>query len=179
MLHLLPEEHKKKVFAEYRKRLGIVTCLFAVSLSVAGIILLIPSYMVAYDRYAEVVSKKQSTDSKISTMSNDTTGDIVKSITNTAIALAPLGATQNATDVFTKLFSEVGTGVRIIHLSYLLNTDGTLTLNVAGTASTRDNLIAFAGNLTRSNYFTGAIVPLSSLRSDKDIGFEFKLGVKK
>ena len=178
MLHLLPEQHKKKVLAEYRKRVGIVASIFAIFLSVAGIVLLIPSYTTAHNRYDEAASKKDEASMKLAAMSNDTTGDIVKNITDIAVALAPLGASQGATDVFNNLLSQVGQGVHIIHLGYTLNSDNTLTLDVGGLATTRDSLIGFVNTLTQSGYFIGASVPLSSLVRDKDISFQLKLGVK-
>ena len=166
------------ILNEYRKRLGVLAGFSIVLLMIAGIIFLVPSYMVAEEKFNKVDIRKNELTARLSALSGDKTGDIVKGITEKTSALSPLGAEQNASKVFDALTSRISSGIVVSHFGYLVNSDKTVTADIGGTASGRDTLIAFTNILSSSNVFTGAKLPLSTLTSDKNIDFVFKLGVK-
>lgn len=178
MLHLLPPSQKKMILNEYRKRLAVLACTFVILLAVAGMILLIPSYIAAKDKFTKIDDRKQLLISQIAALSTEKTGGIVNDIAEKTTALSPLGAKENASNVFDALISRVNPGIVIGHYGYLLNSDKTLTFDVGGAAASRDSLISFTNVLAGSNVFTGAKLPLSTLRSERNIDFIFKLGVK-
>ncbi|MES3006073.1 MAG: hypothetical protein V4664_03950, partial [Patescibacteria group bacterium] len=175
MLHLLPEHQKNMIIAEYHKRLGIMACLFVIVTAMAGFVLLLPSYIAAHGRLAEVEEKRNEVEKRLAQISTNTNGDAVKDVSDKIVALAPLGADTNASTVFDQFLSIVIPGIQISHLGYAEKVDKTITLNVDGTSLNRDALVAFADILNKSGKFSGAHVPLSSLRTDKNIGFSFKL----
>jgi hypothetical protein len=177
MLHLLPPDQKKKVLTEYRKRLAIASCLGVSAVIICGFVFLLPSYMLAYSRYSIVADKKASVDSQLATLSGNSTNDVVKNITDEISALSPLGASENASQVFDSLNALVPTGITIDKMGYTLNADESITLDVGGNATTRDELVSFTQSLSDSGKFTNTDVPLSLLRTDKDIPFTLKLGV--
>ena len=166
------------ILNEYRKRLAVLACTFVILLAVAGMILLIPSYIAAKDKFTKIDDRKQLLISQIAALSTEKTGGIVNDIAEKTTALSPLGAKENASNVFDALISRVNPGIVIGHYGYLLNSDKTLTFDVGGAAASRDSLISFTNVLAGSNVFTGAKLPLSTLRSERNIDFIFKLGVK-
>lgn len=178
MLHLLPEQQKKKIIAEYVKRLGIVWCLFIIGIFVSGVVLLIPSYIITSSRFYKVDSEKQQVENQLNNVSGDNSAGTMTLVSNKIAILSPLGAKENASDVFEKFNNLMIDGVKIKHYGYLLNSDSSITLDIEGVADNRDVLLAFADTIEDSGFFTGAEVPLSSLRSDQSIPFNFKLKVK-
>ncbi len=163
--------------SEYHKRLGITVCLFVIGIALGGIVLLLPSYIVARSRFVNVEFRTKELEGKLAEIRDKDSANEVKNVADKIAALAPLGASENATTVFARFNTTLTSGIRITQYIYTLNDDKSITLNVLGTASNRDALVAFTDSVNRSKLFTGARVPLSSLRSDNDIRFEFKLGV--
>lgn len=166
------------ILNEYRKRLAVLCSTFIILLSIAGMILLIPSYMIAKEKFAKIDDKKNLLVSEIAALSGDKTGDIVNNIAEKTASLSPLGAGQNASSVFDALTTRVNAGITVNHYGYVLNNDKSVTFDIGGAASNRDSLIAFTNTLAGSNVFTGAKLPLSTLRSERNIDFVFKLGIK-
>lgn len=177
MLHLLPEQQKKKVLVEYQKRLGITVCLFVIGISIVAMIFLLPSYIAARNRYVKIETKKLTVENRLAQISSRDSGNIVKEVSDRIAALAPFGATTEASTVFDRFLLLLTPGIQLNHMGYLANPDKTTSLVVDGTASSRDALLAFSNSINSSGQFGGARVPLSSLRSDRNIGFKFELTV--
>jgi hypothetical protein len=178
MLHLLPEHQKEIVLAEYHKRLGVVMCLFVIGITVTGGVLLLPSYIVAQGKYSKVLQKKASIEAQLKQISSDDTGGAVKDVNNKIAALTPERKVNEASALFDRFDTLLRSNIKIEHYKYFVNTDGSITFVVDGIATNRDSLIAFADAVNKSGTFSGAVVPLSSLRSDKDVSFTFNLKVK-
>ncbi len=165
------------VLVEYQKRLALLGCLFVLTTVVIGSVLLLPSYLIGHGRLSEVEQKQKDIEQKLAVLNAGTTGDIVKDMTEKSIALAPLGAKSNTSILIDALNKVTIPGILIDHYGYTLNADKTLTFDISGIASTRDVLLAFSDALNKSNVFTGANVPLSSLRDQHSVAFTFKMGV--
>lgn len=178
MLHLLPEQQKKAVLSEYRKRLGIVSSLFIIFLSVTGSILMLPSYIYSQTRYSDVKQAKRTTDQKLAEQQGDKVAEIVKAITDNIDALQPLGASDLPSDVFKRLVANIQSGIGLTHITYKVETDGKINLQIIGKATARKDLTEFIRTLQADKYFEGAKLPLSNFTRERDIDFMFTVKVK-
>lgn len=178
MLHLLPEQHKKGVLIEYRKRLVIVSCLFVVALALIGTALLTPSYIYSSQRHSEIERAKNQLAQGLQTQEGDQVAETVKNINNNIEALQPLGAKQLPTEVVKHLVSETAGGITLISLVYDIDDHNNVTLDVTGKADARNDLTMFVKTLQLDPYFVGAKLPLSNFTRERNIDFNMKLEVK-
>ncbi|MEN9649121.1 MAG: hypothetical protein RL094_88 [Candidatus Parcubacteria bacterium] len=178
MLHLLPEQQKKTVLSEYRKRLSIVTAISLSCIGVVGIMLLIPSYIYSQEHFNEVKKVKTALVDALEKQTGDKTAETVKNITENIAALQPLGSTELPSYVIDRVISRASSGIKIMQYAYKLEVNNTLSFLVVGRADTRNDLTQFIKVLQGDPYFEGAKLPLSSFTRERNIDFQFLMNVK-
>lgn len=178
MLHLLPDHQKRLVLKEYHQRVTIVMCWLIGGLAFLGILMLIPAYAFTHNQYTIIETTKQTLDKNIAAQGGDETAEVVKKINASLAALAPLGSKEQPSDVFDRIISKAGGGIRLTHFTYSFGTDGKLRVTVVGIASNRFDLTAFVNELQKDSYFEGLQVPLTSYTKETNLDFSFDLIVK-
>ncbi len=98
MLHLLPQNHKKIVLKEYRKRLLIVISISVICICVSGIIFLLPSYIFSKLRYQDVNDRENAIQASILASQKSVDASVANKISQGIAVLKPLGATSPSTD---------------------------------------------------------------------------------
>lgn len=180
MLHLLPEDQKTEIRNEYRMRLGILAALCVIIVAIVGIVFLVPSYVTAHQAYMVVSLKKTNLDKLIAEQQGGAKGDVLKKIDEGLSVLAPLGSTHTAGEVFDRILSHTdGVSLVIQNLSYVLNTDKTVSVGVSGVAQTRDDLSSFSQDIKSDGYFKNISLPLSSFTKQTNVDFSIKMSVQK
>lgn len=178
MLHLLPKNHKKLVHAEYRKRLGVVIGASVAIICILGIIFLLPSYFISNVRYQDIKTKEATIQTSIASYQTGADGETIKKISDGLIALKPLGSTTTASEAFKRFLFDIGNqSIKVSFIDYVLNSDNSVTLDVAANAATRDDLQTFIDVLKNDKYFSGVSLPLSDFVKDKDLDFSLKIKV--
>jgi len=180
MLHLLTEEHKKKVTTEYNRRVGIVISAVAVILSVASVAMLLPSYLMVHSRYAEAQAEKQDVEGKIAARQNDTSATSIQSVTTSIAALRMFSTKVEPSVLMVRLVADKPRGVSITHIAYVPQNPGqsaSSSLEIVGRSDTRSDLVLFSQQVKSDRAFSGIDVPLSSFARDTNIDFTMKATV--
>lgn len=175
MLHLLTEEHKKKVLNEYRKRVVVVLCVCVLGAIFVSAIFVIPAYFISYGRYSEVTNIKKTLEKEISLNESESTAQSIKDISDSIQALGMFDGKGSVLFLIKRVVSEKPNGIRINHISYLPGEAGTTAIDLAGVADTRQNLVNFSERLKKDKAFTSINVPLSNFAKDKNIDFSMKI----
>jgi hypothetical protein len=175
MLHLLTEEHKKKVLNEYRKRVVVVLCACILGAIVVSAIFIIPAYFMSYSRYSEVTTMKKALDKEIQENESESTAQSIKDITASLQALQMFEGKNSVLFLIKKVTAAKPRGVRVNRISYLPGEAGSTAIDIAGTADTRQNLVNFSDKLKKDKSFTSVTVPLSSFAKERNIDFSMKI----
>jgi hypothetical protein len=174
MLHLLPEYQKKKVIAEYRLRLSVVSILLlAVSILIFAVFLM-PSYVYLYSAKSELAARKSGLSSIIQArsggISNKTGIDVPKSIA----ALIPMSGSLEPISYMDQLVS-TSPAVHVTSYFFAPVSGGRIGVMISGMADNRESLAAYADDLDKK--FGGVKLPLSSLAKQSNIPFDFRFEV--
>lgn len=179
MLHLLTEEHKKKVSTEYAYRVGVVVSCAVIVLSAVSFGFLYPTYAITHNGYAEALRQETDITAKIAERQNDTSADSVKGISTSIAALRMFNNETDPVNVVSRVINKKPRGVSIIHVSYQNagGGKGSPTLNIIGKSDTREHLVTFSQQVRSDTTFVSADVPLSAFAREKDIDFSMKVVV--
>ncbi|MDD5050630.1 MAG: hypothetical protein PHV93_02715 [Candidatus Pacebacteria bacterium] len=173
MLDFLPKEIKHLLKGEYALRVATLGLLLSFVLFLLYASFLLPSFFlsrvkenVAVSRAEPVLSSEDMRKSK--SLQEDlltVKKNLVSLKVNTATSTLPLPI-----DVIDAVLVRP-LGIKINALSYDEATSGTGSLNVTGTASSRDILVAYVKMVQGQRFFTKVDFPISNLASEKDINF--------
>lgn len=178
MLHLLTEEHKKKVSKEYARRVWIVVSVIITALLFVSFAFLYPTYRMSHGRYAEILDQKKDIDTKIAVRQNDTSVDSVASISTSISALRMFNNEQDPATLITTLLAQKPKGVAIVRISYQSSPKAGVTrIELSGKSDTREHLVLFSQQVKNSKLFINVDVPLSSFAREKDIDFSMRVTV--
>ncbi len=175
MLNLLPEEQKKKVTAEYSKRIWIVVCLGIVAVVAVSATFLIPVYVMAHGTYAEFLNEKKELDSRIAASERDTSAESVKDIAGAIQVLKQYNVVLPPTKLIESIVKSRVPGMRIFHIAYTPSQNDPAAIDVTGRAVTRAALVAFSENLKANPDFLSVSIPISNFAKEKNIEFSAKL----
>lgn len=179
MLNLLPFIENKKVRTEYRFRLAVVS-IFAVSFLVsANLILLIPSYIRAFQKHALAeeqlaVAAGRSDVKNKRELAEKEANAIIKEI-NKKLSLFASGQKESEirlipAQVFKKIINLKTPAVKIFGIIYEVSPERERFV-INGQSDDRDSLALFADTLKKDPAFTSVELPLSSYAKSKDINF--------
>lgn len=169
MVNLLPHTSQSRTITRYYAHLVTVVLVGLAVAGVAGIALLVPTYLLAQGaaqasaRYsaalAESVGLKDASKTAEETKALSERIRLMKNLT-------PLGVTG--------LLNEIGAhrsaGIRVTEVSAARAGAGE-TVALSGSAATRAGLLAFVDSLKKSPRVSGLVLPVSDLVTDKDATF--------
>jgi len=175
MFKLLPAQAKKSIRHEYHmRRFAVLVLAFAFAFF-AGVIGLLPAYVISESKYeeaalaADIVERSTALkdNQALSAEANDVRKEL--SLLSLVTPVMPYEIFQNAA-----LLRTPGISIGTLEWS-MKNSESFLVLT--GVADDRKALLDFQNTLNTSGKFKASDLPLSQLAKDKDIDFTFTLSV--
>ena len=174
MFKLLTEEGRDKVRREYRTRRTILMLLALILVLVAGVVGLLPSYMLSNIREKEALERVKILSNANIGSENGVELQTWFLETNRRLkALSPVLDTDRPSNFIDKVLEQKVTGIKITGLSWVKAKDKT-NLSVSGVADDRQRLVMFEGKISSSGYFSNVTLPISDLAKDRNITFQIK-----
>jgi hypothetical protein len=175
MLHLLTEEHRKKVVVEYKKRVVIVLLLGLLCVSAISAVFILPTFFLSYGKYSIVLSQQKTLDSEIAIKEESGSSESIKNVTLSIEALKTFEGSKDASVVLENIVEARPDGVQIKNFVFTPGSGSELTVDIAGRADTRKSLVKLNQNLKSNALFDDVSIPLSSFAKDRDITFSAKI----
>ncbi len=173
MFTLLPEQHKKKLFKEYRIRL-IVVFLFSVSVFfVINTALLFPSYISLESQKSTLELQSDTLSKQIKLKDKDGLTTTMNQI-QSDLALAKPDETRLYAAI-NAILDQTTTNISIISLGYTRGVRAQSSINIQGVAKDRASLLMFSNNLKKELMFTSVDLPVSNLAKQTDVKFSITL----
>lgn len=176
MLHLLTEEHREKVTREYKKRVIIVFLLGIFVVMLISSAFLLPIFFTSYGRYSEVSIQKDSLDNQ-AIKTDESSSLSVKNMIASLDAVHTFDSQKSISGIVANIVKSKPSGVQLKGMVFSPVDDSSVTVDIAGRASTRNSLVSFNEKLKQNQTFSQVLVPLSSFAKEKDIDFSMKLFV--
>jgi hypothetical protein len=171
MFNLLPDELKRKVAREYARRRTIVMLLALIFVLIAGIIGLLPSYLLSLVRHSDAVERTRILGEARKVGDEPDLQAWLSEINQRLGLLSPRLDTDRPSDFIDEILQEKIPGIRLTRFSWTKLEDQ-ITLATSGTALDRVTLITFQNNLNASGHFSEIALPVSNLAQDKDLEFQ-------
>jgi hypothetical protein len=175
MRNILLQKDKDRLHREHKLRKVVLVLVFIFVTILIALFLLIPSYIASEYKesntleYASVVKKS------IEAQEKSAVGLVLN---NTNIKLQLLSSDKDEMlfgDMVKKIIENKSEGIKISGFFYTKKDEDKDEILVAGIASQRSTLLQFQRDLEDEDMFFDAILPTSSLASDKDIEFSIKV----
>lgn len=171
MINLLPFTQKKNLTRQYRMRLGSLFLLLLVLLGLAGIALLVPSYLLMQNKVA--AAKEHATllmkNLQESSQANETS--VIKETKEKLAVIEKESLAQKPFALFESITSSSSRGIRITRFFFSDEGASGGRVTLAGVALTRDDLISFVRELDTDERFAAVEFPVSNLAKSADIEF--------
>lgn len=177
MLNILPHEENKKILTEYRLRLAVVAVFAVAALTLASLILLVPSYMLAVSKYNFVAGELARLEQKQGGAGQEK--EITAQIReiNKKINLF-MGdektARQTPSEVILGIIADKDPAVKIQSVLYDIKPD-LERLVLSGRADDRDSLARFLETLKKDPSFSKVELPIGSYVKSTNIDFSLVL----
>lgn len=173
MFKLLTEEQRQKVAREYARRRAIIILSALIIVLVAGIIGLLPSYVLSEARQNEALERTKVMDSAGQREDRSDLQVWLKETNRKLQVLSPALDTDRPSDFIEGILGQKIAGIRLTDFSLVRMKEET-TLSINGMARDRQTLITFENRINSSGYFSEVALPISNLAKDKDIDFQIK-----
>jgi Tfp pilus assembly protein PilN len=171
MINLLPEQQKRELSREYRRRLLVVAVAFCVGVITIAAVLLIPSYL--FSLYQEQGASAATAAANRSTDGQST--QLLSQVAALRTTIAVLDADSSAKKVQPTVL--IATIIKDLPAGDAINSfgidagGGNLVINLAGVAMTRESLEAFTDALKGESAIASVDLPISNLAADTDVSF--------
>ena len=175
MLNLLPVEQKKKVVAEYSRRIWTIVLLGVIVVTIVSGIFLLPVYLMANGTYTQVAREKETLERQIAESQKNSSEESVKNIYEIIGILDQYNVPISSTALIQASVLDKPSGVNIGHIVYTPSKDSPATLDVYGKAATRAALVSYSDNLKLDGNFSSVFIPISSFTKERDVTFSVKL----
>jgi len=173
MASVLPKSFKKKIQSEYRLRLITVISILISMSFLAGVVLLIPAYILAdaelqtlegrtleVKRAGEEIVSKESQDEAVWTR-------------ELLLFVASQSGTREIEPLIRTIINEIPTGIRVMRMEYLKGESEVIKLS--GVAADRRSLTEFSSQLSSLSEVEEVDLPLSNLVKSTDIPFSLDM----
>ena len=152
-------------------RRAIVILFALIMVAVAGIVGLLPSYVLSNARQNEALERTRTIDSSGERGDESGLQAWLVEIDRKLRVLSPALDTDRPSDFIEKILDERTTSVSITGFS-LLRVKDKITLSVSGVALDRQTLIAFENRINSSGYFSEVTLPISNFAKDRNFDFQ-------
>ncbi len=179
MLHLLSDQQKNKVIKEYRMRLVVVVCWLIVFLSLAGVAMLIPSYLTAIGKVNSIKSENLQKENSIQSLNAQNFTEKIKQVDSDLNALKISVVILSPREAYDKILSSLPVGVVVGRYTYSLIDNNMASISIDGTAPDREKLVELQNQLKLNQEFTGIDIPITNFAKKKDLTFSLKFNLTK
>jgi len=179
MLHLLSNQQKTKVIKEYRMRLIVVICWLIVFISLAGIAMLIPSYLTAIGKVNTIKDENLQKENSIQALKAQNFTDKIKQVDFNLSALNVSVNILSPREAYDKILSSLPVGVIVNRYTYNLIDDDTASISIDGSAPDREKLVEVQNQLKLNPEFSGIDIPITNFAKKKDLAFSLKFNLIK
>lgn len=178
--NLLPSERRRALIYDYVLRLGVVLLIFITMLTFTAAALLLPTYILFEKSITTKKAQVAAMESKLSSAEEDALSARLSVLSASVEALSTLKETVSASVRVRSVLAVSRPGITISSISYTplttiryKNSVGKVpgTIELSGTAATRDALRSYQLALQREPFVVLASLPVSAYAQDKDIGF--------
>ncbi|MDO8589926.1 MAG: pilus assembly protein PilM [bacterium] len=173
MFKLLTEEGGHKVAHKYAMHRAVVMLSAFIFVLVAGIIGLLPSYVLSNARQNEALERTRIMNSAGQIDNESVLQAWLKEMNRKLRILSPALDMDRPSAFIERVLDQKATGVRVTGFSWIRAKDK-VTLSVNGITLDRQALITFEDRINSSGYFSEVTLPISNLAKDKDIDFQIK-----
>jgi Tfp pilus assembly protein PilN len=173
MFTLLPEQHKKRLFKEYRIRLAITFLIIVSVFFIIGIALLFPSYISLQTEKSTYKTESDALSKQIELKDKEgltTTMDMIQS----ELSLVKPDETQIFRAI-NAILNQTTSDISILSLGYTRGDKSPSSINIQGVAKDRASLLTFSNNLKKELLFTSVDLPVSNLAKQTDVKFNLTL----
>ncbi|HEY4510480.1 MAG TPA: PilN domain-containing protein [Candidatus Paceibacterota bacterium] len=183
MVNLLPDEDKKEVEREYKRRLVIVSGSFLFIAIIFAAVLLIPLLFFLKSGEKQIRAMGGSSEEKLIASNAE---ESVKTVKDLKIKMAVLGLKEDEYkrpgDVFRELVRDVPKGVKVKGISYSIPPADKkkklyLSLRLDGTALTRGELLTYLEALKKNPEFSSVTVPVQDLLKERSLDFSLSINI--
>ena len=181
-MNLLPQTEKENIKKGFRRRFVVVVLLLIVASLAISTVLLVPAYIFAQARFAEITAEsdfvKHQSEASVVDVANvpteiNTKLKVFQDIVNRKTFI------ESAND----LINIKPLDVIVESISYGRNLElggkGATKIQLSGIAGDRKSLITYTANLKESGKFSQVDVPVSNLTKDKNVPFSMTLYIEK
>lgn len=173
MFTLLPEQHKKKLWKQYRMRLVSFFCFFVTAVFLIAIGFLFPSYLSLSLDKNTLSSDVSDLESKISIKNSKGLKETLDQIKTTLSLVKPDETSiLNSIQIILK---QMPGGISVQSINYIRGQGAPSSITISGIASERDNLISFTKQLQKELSFTNVTLPVSNLAKEFNVPFSLTI----
>lgn len=172
LTNLLPSERQKALRRDYFLRLGVVIVLFMTILTLASMILLLPTYVLLVESSQTKEKHLASIESAVSSTNGTALSARLAALSSSTAILSALAHAPLMSATIRSMLTIPRPGVTLSGFVYT-PIKGTIsgTLAVSGTAVTRDALRNYQLSLQSAPFALSASLPVSAYAKDSNITF--------
>ena len=172
LTNLLPPERQSVLTRDYFLRLGVVGIVLLNLLTLIAAILLVPTYVFLMQSTSAKAARLAAVESALSSSNETALSASLTALTNDATVLAALASAPSASAILRGVFAVSRPGITLSDLIYTPAAGEVPgTINVSGTAATRDALRSYQLALQGAPSVLSATLPVSAYANDTNIAF--------
>lgn len=178
MFNLLPFEQKKRLKAEYKKRLVVVILLHFFIAELVAVVLLIPTIILTVTDENELSTQMHEFEIQTAETASSSYAALLKQTTDRLGILSPTRNKARPSEAFIHVAEARQAGIHVEKMSYKASKDYAAgDLIIDGHADGRDALLLFRKSLESIENFSSVRLPVSNFAQEKNIPFSINIAV--
>lgn len=185
MANLLPVEHKQGITNEYRLRLAASGLGLLAVVLLAGIALLVPSFVLTESRHQQHKSTLNSLNETTVSTSTKENKAAIKEANNKLNLISVDNQNQNQPTKILQLLAETqSSGVQINSITFVsaddadIEADDSLEISISGVASSRNDLLSFEESLKNRARVSAVDLPIGTLARRENTAFDMTVTIQ-
>lgn len=179
MLHLLTEEHRKKVVREYKKRVTIVFLFGIFFIVLTGMVFTLPTFLISYSNYSTRATEKEVLQKELASVNDEASAQSVKESAVLIDTLHTFSSDISHLYIIEQIIKSRPSTVSVTNFIFTPGDNGSMTVDIAGVSNSRRELVAFSDSLKSNSFFESINIPLSNFAKDKNVRFSVKLTINR
>lgn len=174
-MNLLPHSEQKHIRREYYMRVAVVGSILLSSVTVMGILMIVPSYILAHNE--RVILEEQHKEVVEGVKQDTTSQEVIKTMNHQIERADELISKKHIASIFAEIVHEKPPGAFITGLYQEKGSAKLYTVDVRGVADTRATLLSFQESLKNNRAFDSVTIPISNFAKSKNIPFTITLTI--
>ncbi len=174
--NLLPIERQKALGREYIIRVFVVAIIFVTTLIAVAAVLLLPTYTLLTDNARMKKQHLANIESTFASTNEAVISARLAALSDNVSLLTSLAQLPSASGIIRSVLGVPRPGIVLLSFAYSPKSEGSVgTVQVSGTAKTRDALRSYQLALSGASFVKSADLPVSAYAKDSDIGFSITI----